>query len=649
MAEEFGVTAAGELDLGLGPAPAPADERAGARPGRPAPGPGLAPGSVVMPGLAPDAEPPPPAEGEASWETWVDLGWEPGDYGDPETDPDDFDVFLAGMPEEVRADLLAGPFTGDEGPIPAGFLHHERGGPTGVGFASGGVLDGMEPGPWLARALDAATAGGHSQLGESELIGVLCASRRIASWAAASEAAAVVTLARRRAAQSAAPGSSRLVEHVSDEVAAALTLTGRSADRLLSVASGLTRLPAVLTALKLGEIDWPRACVFVDELAALADDALAQGIAARFLGRAGAGGWTTGQLRAALRRAVLAADPSAADRRKAEASSDACVRAWGEASGNAGLSGRELPPAEVLAADARLTALARWLQRRGAAGTLSQLRAAVYTALLNGRSLELVLASLAGDDDAAAQNAAAQNAAAQDAASAGARSGGETAGGDSAGHDDMNHRGEDAEAGGGGWPAVSGTIHLTMPLSAWLGGGEPGEVAGHGPVDASTSRDLAAMLASSVATRWCVTATGPDGRAAGHACARRGPAAGEPAIRWAAGLRAKLQLLETDSRCSHPRQSPGYVPPASLRHLIAVRQRTCAYPGCRRPAARCDVDHTVPYDKGGRTCECNLAPLCRRHHRAKQAPGWHLEQPEPGRMTWRTPSGRIYETTGDPY
>jgi len=160
---EFGVTGTGELDLGLEPAPTRAHGRSGARPGlsgRPGYGPGVAPGSIVMPGLAPDAEPPPPAEGEASWETWVDLGWEPGDYGDPETDPDDFDTFLAGMPDEVRADFLAGPFTGDEGPIPAGFLHHERGGPTGVGFASGGVLDGMEPGPWLARALDAAIAGG---------------------------------------------------------------------------------------------------------------------------------------------------------------------------------------------------------------------------------------------------------------------------------------------------------------------------------------------------------------------------------------------------------------------------------------------------------------------------------------------------------
>ncbi|HSZ48699.1 MAG TPA: HNH endonuclease signature motif containing protein, partial [Streptosporangiaceae bacterium] len=66
-------------------------------------------------------------------------------------------------------------------------------------------------------------------------------------------------------------------------------------------------------------------------------------------------------------------------------------------------------------------------------------------------------------------------------------------------------------------------------------------------------------------------------------------------------------------------------------------------------AARCDLDHTTPYDRGGLTCECNLAPLCRHHHRCKQADGWQLTQPRPGQMTWRTPSGRTYHTTGDPY
>ena len=156
---------------------------------------------------------------------------------------------------------------------------------------------------------------------------MLCGWRRIASWAAAGEAAAVLTLAKRRAAASAGPAGSRQAEHVTDEIAAALTLTGRAAGRLLTIAAALARTPDVLTALKAGGIDWAKAAVFADELAPLTDDGLAAGIAGRYLGRAGAGGWTTGQLRAALRRAVLAADPAAAGRRRDDARADAAVTA----------------------------------------------------------------------------------------------------------------------------------------------------------------------------------------------------------------------------------------------------------------------------------------------------------------------------------
>jgi hypothetical protein len=187
-----------------------------------------------------------------------------------------------------------------------------------------------------------------------------------------------------------------------------------------------------------------------------------------------------------------------------------------------------------------------------------------------------------------------------------------------------------------------------MPLSAWLGSGEPGDIAGYGPADAPTSRELARLLSRDPATRWCLTLTRPDGTPAGHACARHGPAPGQPVISWAAGLRHRLQFLEHGS-CSHARQSPRYVPPRKLRHLVTIRQPRCAFPGCRQPAHRCDLDHTIAYDHGGRTCECNLAPLCRRHHQAKQAPRWQLAQHQPGVMTWQLPSGRCYQTTGPPY
>jgi hypothetical protein len=96
--------------------------------------------------------------------------------------------------------------------------------------------------------------------------------------------------------------------------------------------------------------------------------------------------------------------------------------------------------------------------------------------------------------------------------------------------------------------------------------------------------------------------------------------------------------------CAHPRETPAYQPGRTLRHIIEIRQATCSHPGCRRPATRCDLDHTIPHHLGGRTCECGLAPLCRAHHQAKQAPGWALTQDRPGTMTWTTPSRRTYTT-----
>jgi hypothetical protein len=101
----------------------------------------------------------------------------------------------------------------------------------------------------------------------------------------------------------------------------------------------------------------------------------------------------------------------------------------------------------------------------------------------------------------------------------------------------------------------------------------------------------------------------------------------------------------TGGDCDHSWETPAYRPPSALRHLVEMRHHTCVFPGCRRPAAQCDADHTIAYELGGPTCLCNLAPLCRRHHQAKQTPGWTLEQSSPGTLTWTTPSGRRYTVT----
>jgi hypothetical protein len=88
---------------------------------------------------------------------------------------------------------------------------------------------------------------------------------------------------------------------------------------------------------------------------------------------------------------------------------------------------------------------------------------------------------------------------------------------------------------------------------------------------------------------------------------------------------------------------------AALRHLVEVRDGECSWPTCRRPARRCDFEHAQPWDQGGRTCACNAGPCCRRHHQAKQAEGWRLDQHQPGDHTWTTPSGRTYTTAPATY
>jgi hypothetical protein len=198
---------------------------------------------------------------------------------------------------------------------------------------------------------------------------------------------------------------------------------------------------------------------------------------------------------------------------------------------------------------------------------------------------------------------------------------------------------------------VAALVTLTIPWTTYQGRADtPGEAGGFGVLDADDARDLAAAAARHPRTRWCVTALHPDGTAAAHAClpGPRPPPGPAPPGTGPPHLKTPL-IPVTRGPCDHAHAETGYHPSRKLAHLIRARSATCTAPGCHQPAARCDLDHTHAWDDGGRTCECNLAPLCRRHHRAKQAEGWQLEQPEPGRLLWRTPSGRRYATTSTEY
>jgi hypothetical protein len=664
-------------------------------------------------------------------------------------------------------------------------------------FAAGGVADELLPGPRLAGFMADARAIGLGRLTDDELIGVMRAARRLASWSAAIELAAAGDLWRRRWAEEQA-GDTGAASHADDEIAAALTLTRRAADQVLSLAIALRRLPLTSQALTAGDIDLPRAMVIADEVTGLGSEHAAA-VETGIIGAAA--GQTTGQLRAATRRAVLSADPRAARKRKERALLDARVERWDEHGGTAALAGRDLPPASVLAADQNLSALARQLKRAGAPGTLDQLRAQVYLALLTGTSVGSLIplgpgtasgmspsdspvgfTGQAADSPASATSPGSCPPATPSAfGSLGVPANpgpshppgpsGPTAGpgttaspGTSASPGNVacpGTPGTSASPGASGTCAsprnaaspgnvgtstspstpgtgtsatffASGTVNLTMPLASWLGLSDaPGNVAGYGPLDAADSRAIADVLSARPGTNWCLTLTDSHGRPVAHGCARAAPPPSPRRVEWPTGApgahgtrdgpadsprdrpagsphdrpagsphdgpadgprdgpvgsphvepagsphvepagsrrdgpRARARsmpqarapdrtwifslTLLAGGDCDHATETASYGPSPSLRHLIEIRHATCTYPGCRRPAAHCDADHTVAYHRGGRTCLCNLAPLCRHHHQVKQTPGWRLDHTTLGTLTWTTPSGRRYTVTPPSY
>ena len=82
-----------------------------------------------------------------------------------------------------------------------------------------------------------------------------------------------------------------------------------------------------------------------------------------------------------------------------------------------------------------------------------------------------------------------------------------------------------------------------------------------------------------------------------------------------------------------------YQASARLKLQTQLRDGTCVFAFCFRPAEDCDCEHRVPHEDDGPTCSCNQAPCCRRHHRAKTTGGWTYVTVEPGVYLWRSPLG----------
>jgi hypothetical protein len=144
------------------------------------------------------------------------------------------------------------------------------------------------------------------------------------------------------------------------EIAFAMRWTRTAAGGRLEQARELIEdLPAVQAALLAGDIDMPKARVICELVGWLPVDDLQvrRQVVDKVIDRAAQ--WTTGQLRARLRKLILAIDPAAAKQAYTSAVKTRRVECFDNPEGTGELWGRNLPPQDTAAAFERLTAIAR--------------------------------------------------------------------------------------------------------------------------------------------------------------------------------------------------------------------------------------------------------------------------------------------------
>ena len=415
---------------------------------------------------------------------------------------------------------------------------------------------------------------------------VAAAARRVESWAHAALARVAGEMAARSTWAPDWPTSVGVhrQEAASDELAIRLNLGRQTARSLVDEGVAYrTYVPATGEALRDGRIDPPRARVLVDRLREV-DGFTAAEVEHRVL--PGAPDRTVAQLRRDVDRALLEVDPDGGALRRTRSRADRRVsRPRPLADGLAGIWA-VLPAEDAARLDRNLDASARALLARGDRRSHAQLRAdALVDAVMVGPGWAVLMPEHVGSEHRTHTEGPTE--------SVGAWAG-------------WDQRTPDDTAAANAQPShlapsripPRAEVRVTVALSTLLGLDEqPADLDGHGPIDATTARALAA------GGTWRRLVTDPL-------------------------TGAVLDVGRTR-----------YRPPADLAAHVIARDRTCARPGCSVPASACDLDHTVPWSDGGTTSADNLGPLCRRDHLLKTHGGHRLEQPAPGEFVWTTPRG----------
>lgn len=151
---------------------------------------------------------------------------------------------------------------------------------------------------------------------------------------------------------------------------------------------------------------------------------------------------------------------------------------------------------------------------------------------------------------------------------------------------------------------ITAKVMVTVPVLTLLGRTEePGALEGYGPIDPDTARRLAGTAKSFTRI-----------------------------------------LTHPETGCALSIGSKHYKVPKDLRLWLRIRDETCRFPGCNRPAAHCDLDHTRAWAQGGPTDHDNLAHLCRGDHILKHQTDWTVTNARDGTLEWTSPSGHTYRT-----
>lgn len=317
------------------------------------------------------------------------------------------------------------------------------------------------PSPRLARWLEELVNAGIDELTDFDVVELVAAAERIASWAQHLSRVAAAELSQRESMQPSPPTALALdltPERVTGaEIAMRLGRTPRAAQRLVQEGRALTQqLAATGEALRTGRIDTEKAQVLVEGLDGVPGQ-LAVAVQDAVLPRAPER--TRRQLANDVRAAIVELDPvEAEDRRRQATGRRRLTKPSPLPDGMAGMWLRT-SAVEAHALYESIDAAARRARKAGDERTLGQLRADL-----------LVERGLGGAGCAAV---------------AGQHDGGHE-GGHEGGHDDERETHHACP------PPIRADIRVLVPLSTLVGtADEPAQLVGHGPIDPATARALA--------------------------------------------------------------------------------------------------------------------------------------------------------------